>query len=242
MAKQPAYIKVHNEIKDLITGGAYPTGTLLPPEPKLEKQFGVSRTTIRRAVELLARAGCVEVKQGRGTMVLDYSINQNISGITSISQTLQKKGYDVKPRKIYMEQTTADKTVANALDIKEGTALTRLQRVQLADEVPIAIMENYINPEMVEGIDRYSNSNFTSLYKLLEDEYELILDGSIDKITAKVADFMESEMLQVPLGSALIIMRRLTFFKGIPMTYDYLRIRADKYQFEIDMQGIGKDF
>ena len=241
MAKQPAYIKVHNEIKDLITGGAYPTGTLLPPEPKLEKQFGVSRTTIRRAVELLARAGCVEVKQGRGTMVLDYNINQNISGITSISQTLQKKGYDVKPRKIYMEHTTADKTVANALDIKEGTVLTRLQRVQLADEVPIAIMENYINPEMAEGIERY-NSNFTSLYKLLEDEYELKLDGSIDKITAKVADFTESEMLQVPLGSALIIMRRVTFFKGIPMTYDYLRIRADKYQFEIDMQGIGKDF
>jgi GntR family transcriptional regulator len=241
MAKQPAYIKVHNEIKDLITGGAYPTGTLLPPEPKLEKQFGVSRTTIRRAVELLARAGCVEVKQGRGTMVLDYSINQNISGITSISQTLQKKGYDVKPRKIYMEHTTADKTVANALDIKEGTALTRLQRVQLADEVPIAIMENYINPEMAEGIERYNN-NFTSLYKLLEDEYELKLDGSIDKITAKVADFTESEMLQIPLGSALIIMRRVTFFKGIPMTYDYLRIRADKYQFEIDMQGIGKDF
>ena len=241
MAKQPAYIKVHNEIKDLITGGAYPSGTLLPPEPKLEKQFGVSRTTIRRAVELLARAGCVEVKQGRGTMVLDYNINQNISGITSISQTLQKKGYDVKPRKIYMEHTTADKTVANALDIKEGTALTRLQRVQLADEVPIAIMENYINPEMAEGIERYNN-NFTSLYKLLEDEYELKLDGSIDKISAKVADFTESEMLQIPLGSALIIMRRVTFFKGIPMTYDYLRIRADKYQFEIDTQGIGKDF
>ncbi len=241
MAKQPAYIKVHNEIKDLIAGGAYPVGTLLPPEPELEKQFGVSRTTIRRAVELLARAGCVEVKQGRGTMVLDYNINQNISGITSISQTLLKKGYDVKPRKIHMEHITAEKTVANALDIKEGRALIRLQRVQLADEVPIAIMENYINPDMVEGIERYDN-NFTSLYKLLEDEYEYKLDGSIDKITAKVADFTESEMLQIPLGAALILMRRVTFFKGIPMTYDHLRIRADKYQFEIDMQGIGKDF
>jgi len=93
----------------------------------------------------------------------------------------------------------------------------------------------------VEGIERYNN-NFTSLYKLLEDEYELKLDGSIDKITVKVADFMESEMLQIPLGSALIVMRRVTYFKGIPMTYDYLRIRADKYQFEIDMQGIDKDF
>ncbi|HAK46850.1 MAG TPA: GntR family transcriptional regulator [Spirochaeta sp.] len=241
MAKQPAYIKVHNQIKDLIAGGTYAIGALLPSEPELEKQFGVSRTTIRRAVEMLARAGYVDVKQGRGTMVLDYSINQNISGITSISQTLLKKGYDVKPRKIHMEQITADKTVANALDITEGRALIRLQRIQLADEVPIAIMENYINPEMVEGIERYDN-NFTSLYKLLEDEYEFKLEASIDKITAKVADFMESEMLQISLGAALIVLRRVTFFKGIPMTYDLLRIRADKYQFEIDMHEMGKDF
>lgn len=241
MAKQPAYIKVHNAIKDLIAGGVYPVGALLPPEPELEKKFSVSRTTIRRAIEMLARASCVEVKQGRGTMVLDYNINQNISGITSISQTLLKKGYNVKPRKIYMEQITADKTVAIALEIKEGRALIRLQRVQLADEIPIAIMENYINPEMVEGIERYDN-NFTSLYKLLEDEYEFKLESSIDKITAKIADFTESEMLQIPLGAALILMRRVTFFKGIPITYDYIRIRADKYQFEIDTDEIGKDF
>jgi len=241
MAKQPAYIKVHNAIKDLIAERAYLPGTLLPSEPELEKQYNVSRTTIRRAIEMLARAGYVEVKQGRGTMVLDYNINQNISGITSISQTLLKKGYDVKPRKIYMERINADKTIANALEIKEGCLLTRLQRVQLADEIPIAIMENYINPEMVENIEQYDN-NFTSLYKLLENQYQYKLESSIDKITAKVADFIESEMLQIPLGSALILMRRVTFFKGIPITYDYIRIRADKYQFEIDMHEIGKDF
>lgn len=241
MAKQPAYIKVHNELKDLIAEGAYSVGTLLPSEPELEKQFSVSRTTIRRAVELLVREGCVEVKQGRGTMVLDYNIKQNISGITSISETLLKKGYDVKPRRIYMEHITADKKIANALDIAEGRDLIRLQRVQLADEVPIAIMENYINPDMVQGIERFDN-NFTSLYKLLEDEYDFKLETSIDKITAKVADFMESEMLQISIGAALILMRRVTFFKGIPITYDHLRIRADKYQFEIDAEGIGKEF
>ena len=241
MAKQPAYIKVHNEIKDLIAKGSYEVGALLPSEPELEKQFGVSRTTIRHAVEMLVRAGFVEVRQGRGTLVLDNNIRQNLSGITSISQTLLKKGYDVKPRKIHMEHISADKTVANALDIKEGRGLIRLQRVQLADGVPIAIMENYINPEMVRGIERFDN-NFTSLYKLLEDEYDFKLEASVDKITAKVADFMESEMLQVSLGAALILMRRVTFFKGIPITYDHIRIRADKYQFEIDMHEMGKDF
>ncbi len=241
MARQPAYIRVHNEIKEQITEGDYPVGSLLPPEPELEKAFDVSRTTVRRAVELLARAGYVEVKQGRGTLVLDFSINQNISGITSISQTLLKKGYNVKPRKIHMDWINADKKLANALDVKENQQIVRLQRVQLADEVPIAIMENYINPDMVAGIERFVDK-FTSLYKLLEDEYGIKLDASIDKISARTADFTESEMLQVPYGAALILMRRITFCREIPVTYDYLRVRADKYQFEINMHGIKKHF
>ena len=93
MAKLLAYTRVHNEIKESIAKGIYPAGSLLPPEPELEKLFGVSRTTVRRAVEMLERSGYVEVKQGRGTRVLVYNINQNISMITSISQTLLRKGY-----------------------------------------------------------------------------------------------------------------------------------------------------
>ena len=241
MAKIPAYIKVHNELKDSISKGEYSVGSLLPPEPELEKKFDVSRTTVRRAVEMLARAGYVEVRQGRGTMVLDYNINQNISVITSISQTMMKKGYDVRPRKIHMDFVSADKRTANALDIEEGRQIVRLQRVQLADDVPIAIMVNYINPDLVKGIERH-NGSFTSLYKLLGDEYGTKLEASVDKITAKVADFSEAEMLQISPGAALILMRRITFSSGVAVTYDHLRIRADKYQFEIDIQGIGKDF
>jgi len=241
MAKLLAYIRVHNEIKESIVKGVYPAGSLLPPEPELEKLFGVSRTTVRRAVEMLERAGYVDVKQGRGTKVLVYNINQNISMITSISQTLLRKGYAVRPRSVHADWVRADKTIANALDIEEGRPLVRLQRIQLADDVPIAIMENHISPDIVSGLEPFDES-FSSLYKVLGDEYGITLETSIDKITAKVADFIESEMLQISPGAALILMRRVTFSGGNPITYDYLRIRADRYQFEIDTHGIGKDF
>ena len=131
--------------------------------------------------------------------------------------------------------------MARGSGYEAGRTLVRLQRVQLADEVPIAIMVNHINPDIVRGLEKFDES-FTSLYKLLGDEYGIQLKTSIDKITAKVADFIESEMLQVAPGAALILMRRVTFSGGHPITYDYLRIRADRYKFEIDTQGIGKDF
>ncbi|MDP8205001.1 MAG: GntR family transcriptional regulator [Candidatus Tenebribacter mawsonii] len=241
MSKLPAYIRVQNEIKDMILKGEFSIGSLLPAEPELEIKYDVSRTTVRKAVEKLVQAGFVDVKQGRGTMVLDYNVNQNISNITSISQTLANKGFVVRPRKIYLDYINASSSVAKALEIEEGRQLIRLQRVQLADEVPIAIMENYINPEMVQRIEQFSE-NFTSLYKILETDFNIHLEGSIDKITAKVADFPESEMLQIPYGAALLLMRRVTYSNKVPISYDYLKIRADKYQFEIDMKGIKKDF
>ena len=69
MEKTPAYIRVYNTLRSRILEGDYAIGDLLPAEPELEKQFLVSRTTVRRAVELLSRDGLVEAKQGRGTTV-----------------------------------------------------------------------------------------------------------------------------------------------------------------------------
>ena len=65
-----AYQRVYEALKSQIETAKYPTGTLLPPEPELEKLFSVSRTTIRKAVSMLAEEGYVYVKQGKGTSVL----------------------------------------------------------------------------------------------------------------------------------------------------------------------------
>ena len=241
MARVPSYINVFDSLKASIGSGEYRVGDMLPPEAELESLFGVSRTTVRKAVEMLSREGYVEVRQGRGTRILARSVSQNISRLSSITQTLQSRGYRVRPKKIYMDTVSADKKLADALELPEGSELVRLQRVQLADEVPVAIMENYINPQIVPGIENRQGT-FSSFYSLLEDEYGIIIDASIDRITAKTADFSEAEMLQVPLSSALVVVRRLAFYQRRPVSYDYLRLRADRYEFEVNNHDIRKEF
>ena len=70
MEKTPAYRRVYHAIREKIETGVYAPGTLLPPEPELEKQFAVSRTTVRHAISLLVREGRLRVRQGFGTKVL----------------------------------------------------------------------------------------------------------------------------------------------------------------------------
>ena len=84
MSKIPSYRRVYQTIKSRISGGIYRAGTLLPTESELEQEFGVSRTTIRRATNLLTSGGYLRPCQGRGTEVLDCSTSQRLNRIISV--------------------------------------------------------------------------------------------------------------------------------------------------------------
>ncbi len=228
----PAYIHVHNSLKESILSGEFPANSFLPPESDLEKIYNVSRTTVRRAIEMLAQANYVEVTQGRGTMVLDQSEKSSIGMLSSIYKTLTKNGLTVRPRTIYTDVIPASEKIGSILDITPGDDVLRIQRIQLADEIPISIIVNYINPELVPDFDRVVEG-MNSLYKLLEDEYSLKIDSTHDIISAKAADFTEAELLQVKCGEPLITIERKTFSNNKPLTYDDNKIRADMFQYEI---------
>ena len=70
--RNPAYFVVYEAIKNWIFSGKYKPGDLLPPEPELIRQFAVSRTTIRKALEMLSHESLIVARQGIGTIVLDY--------------------------------------------------------------------------------------------------------------------------------------------------------------------------
>lgn len=240
MEKIPAYMRVYKIIKREIIDGEYAIGELLPPEPELEKRFNVSRTTVRRAVDILSREGFVVAKQGRGTQILDYRTKQNLNMVTSISETLRKKGYKVRPKNMYIDTIEATPRLSADLGIPVGEKVVRVQRIQLADEKPIAIMRNHLIPAMVPGIENYVNA-ITSLYQFLEEQYNINIDSAFDRISAKSADFTDAEMLQIPIGSALLYMRRVCYANGRPVCADRLSLVGDRYELEINMEGRYKE-
>ncbi len=239
MGDIPIYQEVYGNLNKLIRDGDYEVGEFLPPEGDLEQMYDVSRTTIRKAVNMLVSEGYVEVKQGRGTKILDFNSTQKLNGVTSISETLRKKGMQVEAKSIYIDIVEATKRTAERLKVDEGTKLYRVQRIQLADGKPVAIMENFIGTAFTPNLDTKINE-IHSLYAFLEEEYGLHIDYAKDVISAKSADFVESQMLDVRVGAALLTLRRVSYTNGRPLTFDRIIIRADRYQFEIDMMGRNK--
>ena len=141
---QVAYKKVYEALRERIADKTYDVGAFLPPEPELEKQFGVSRTTVRRAIGLLVQDGFLSVKQGSGTSVISRKATQSFNRFTSISETLAQKGHKIGLKSSYTERVKADERLATLLDVAVGTPLICVHRIKTADGKSVCIMRNYI--------------------------------------------------------------------------------------------------
>jgi GntR family transcriptional regulator len=229
---RPLYLQVYASLKAQIEKGGIRIGDYLPPELELQKRFRVSRTTVRKAVELLSKEGRVDAMQGRGTEVLDFKAIQNLQYVTSFSETLSEKGFSVRYRDITVDLVSAPKRVVGELKISPDARLVRIQRITLANEKPIALMTNYLLPDLVPGIET-KIADMRSLYSFLEDEYAINIKSAIEYISAKPAIPSEAKKLCVPVGSPLLVVRRITQGDRRPIEVAVLLIVANKFEYSV---------
>lgn len=233
------YLKVHDQIKKDIFRERYPIGSLLPTEPELESEYNVSRTTIRKAMSLLEEEGYVEIKQGRGTRVLNFKAKQNFNRVTSVTEALRRKGYTVTTKSMHIDQVPAVYPLTAELNVKEGEPLARVQRIQLADGKPICIMVNYIPYLLVPGLEE-STGTFSALYQYLEERYNFKITNTKDRIFAVSASFFDAELLDIPIGTPVLQIERTCYHLKEPICYDSVKIIGSQYEVEITTEGRDK--
>ena len=145
-------------------------------------------------------------------MVMDTRTTQNYNQVTSVTESLQKRGHDVTTESMMIDVIPASRDIATDLFIPEGTPVARIQRLQLADGRPVTLMENY----------------------------NLFIDSTKDKISAKSADFLEARVLDVEPKTALLVIRRISYYKDTPVSIDHVRIIGSQYEAEISGKGRSK--
>ena len=231
----PRYLWVYNSLKNEIEAEDIKVGAYLAPEPELQKRFQVSRTTVRKAVEMLGQQGFLFIKQGKGTQVLDFKATQKLGFVTSFSETLREKGFTVTQANVTVDYVSAPRRIAADLKMEPGVRLVKVERTTLANDAPIALMSNYLLPELVPDIEKRI-AGMSSLYSFLESEYNLMLEAATDFISARQASPEEAEKLNVPESSPLLVVRRVTSSGGRPIESALLLIVADKYEYCVPLK------
>ena len=228
---EPRYIRVYNTLRSQIVEKKYEVGSILPSEPALEKSFNVSRTTIRKAIDMLTREGLLSVRQGFGTQVISRKTVQNLNKFSSISESLANKGYQIGLRSCYIESLSAPDEIATLLGVPVGTEVVCVHRIKTADEKPLCLIRNYILRELVPDLD--ADTQIPHLYSYLKENYGLHYTGCRDNISAHNATFEQAQLLEIAPKTALFSVQRVCYMESRPCEVDMVEIIADMYEYEV---------
>jgi GntR family transcriptional regulator len=231
MAEFPLYGKVEEVLAGEIAGGDLKPGDRLPSEDELLERFQVSRITVRRAVQNLVGRGIVEIQRGRGTIVLAPKISQDLTELTGFVEDMNAHGRKASARVVSHGVVAATAKVAEHLGLGKGTRVMRIERVRLADSIPMSFDETYLPVDIGKKIVR-NDLRIKPIFTLLEEKYGVPLKEAEYRLEAGAALGHVADGLGVPAGTPILRIERTSFtMDGKPVDYEILSYRGDLIRF-----------
>ena len=204
-------------------------GQAIPSERRLSSELGISRLTVRAALDDLVRDGYLERRHGAGTFVSEPKIAQQLT-LTSFSEDMRRRGMVAGSRTIELREIHAGAAVGRALNISPDARVMLIRRLRLADGEPMALETLHVPAAVVPGLTREVLEN-SSFYDLLEREYGVVIANGTQTIEPTVTNEEESELLTVPLHSPAFLFER-TSRSDEGETVEFVRslYRGDRYR------------
>ena len=204
-------------------------GEAIPSERRLSQELGVSRLTLRAALDDLVREGYLVRRHGSGTFVSEPKIAQQLT-LTSFSEDMRRRGMVPDSRTVGLENVHAGPQVARALNISPSERVFRIRRLRLADGAPMALETLHVPVSLVPGLTA-AQLEHASWYELLEQRYGVVIASGLQTIEPTVTNDEESELLAVPLHSPAFLFERTSQTRE-GRTVEFVRsiYRGDRYR------------
>jgi GntR family transcriptional regulator len=227
----PLYARVEDVLASDIADGTLSPGIRLPAEQSLIERFAVSRTTIRQAIQNLIRRGLIEIRRGTGTFVAQPKISQELTELTGFVEDMQALGRHASARLLDQQVVPANENVARQLALAVGTLVVRIQRVRLADKIPLSFDETYLPREIGEKIVE-NDLEAEPIFSLLEQKYNTPLVEAEYRLEAVSADAAVARALGISIGSPVFLIERTSYSTGQrPIDHEKLYYRGDQIRF-----------
>ena len=198
--------QTRDRVVDLIEGLGI--GSAIPSERQLSVDLGVSRLTVRAALDELVRAGLLDRKRGSGTFVREPKIAQELT-MTSFSEEMRRRGMRPASKTLSLATTLAGAYLGRCLHVSPSEPIMVAKRLRLADGETMAIETLHVPESLVPGLTP-KDLDQGSFYELLSERYGIEIVGGIQTIEPTVTNEEESEALGVPLHSPAFLFERTT--------------------------------
>jgi GntR family transcriptional regulator len=228
----PLYYQLFLRVQaDILTGIARP-GDLLGTEKAIQQRYGVSRATVRKALDELARHGRLERITGRGTFVAEPAAPVHTPHLLSYTEEMERDGRVPGSRTMIFSVEFPPMDAAEALRCSPTEQVVHIGRIRTADGLPVLVVHHYLAP----FIQLESGDLRESLYQTLESRLGIRLQEAYHTVSAALAGADEAEMLDVAEGSPLLQFERTTLgADDRPVIYERGFARPDRYHYVVHL-------
>jgi len=230
----PLYFQVAQYLEQMIESGELPMGTRLDNEGDLAGQLGLSKPTMRRALEYLVGRGLLVRKRGIGTQVVQAKVTREVE-LTSLYDDLAKTGRDPSTTVVSFSTEPAPDALAAELGLAAGTPVYVFERLRSADAEPLALMRNHV-PEHLMRLSA-ADLEEQGLYNLFRAN-GIVMRIAKQSIGARAATAAEARALGERKGAPLLVMERSAYDEqGRAVEHGHHVYRASRYSFDLTLTG-----
>lgn len=231
----PLHKKISEDLLQKIKAGVYAENELIPTEHELVEMYGVSRPTIRHALQSLVNQGYLEKRKKRGTVVTKPKFQQEFTHvIESFDSEMSRKGIAPKTKILNFKVTAASEEVAENLQLKKGDKVYKLIRLRYAEDKPVVLVTSYIP---FKQFPNFLEIDFTKekLYKALEEAGHPVITVA-RKLEVIKADETTSDLLDVEIDEPLFYFHTQGFtHERRPVEYSISKYRGDLNYFVFEL-------
>jgi GntR family transcriptional regulator len=209
----------------------------LSSENELAERHGITRATVRHALDVLERDGWIYREKGKGSFAAVRRVEHELTHLVSTTEDMQRRGWSLKTRIISLEQVPAVDYVAHVLELPEHAPVYELCRLRFVDEAPLSLQTAYLPVGLCPVLE--DNDLTSSLYHLLETRYSLRLWTGKEVLRARCATLHEAGLLRIKESTPVMYMERITYAaNGVPVEYLEAVWRGDRYDFKVTLSRL----
>ena len=236
----PRYHQIYLVLRDQLRDGRFPPNVALPGELELASQFGVSRVTMRAALDRLVDEDLIERHRGRGTFARPAAPHVPRAALSGLLENLVALGLRTSVRVIDLKMITAPPDVVAGLRLKPGELVQKAIRLRAYKGAPMSHITTYVPERFAATLSR-RELTATPMLALLEHAGVKVASAD-QSMSARLADAIVAPLLEVDLGAPLIAVTRVvTDTNGVPVQLLRGLYRPDRYEYRMHLSRAGHD-
>jgi len=233
----PLYYQLKSILLEYIKERQDDTKTPIPTEIEISEYFGISRPTVRQAINELVMEGYLYRIKAKGTFISKPKISQDfLLVLDSFNNEMKKKGLTPSTKILARELVKSDEKVSQTLKINEGDEVIKLSRLRFANDEPIVFVITYVPYSICPGLMTHDLET-ESIYEIIEKESGMLISNATRSLESMIAGDFEAKLLNIPKGAPIQYFESvITLENDTPVEYSLAKYRSDRSKFTFELK------